>query len=59
MMWDGTAELVLRDRILRRERGQRTAHFLCSGDHNQDWQPYPIDPNSASVVVMTIQVLLL
>ena len=21
--------------------------FLCSADHMQDWQPYPIDPYSA------------
>ena len=19
-------------------------HFLCSADHEQDWQPYPVDP---------------
>ena len=30
-MRDGTAEPVLRDQILRR-------------DHEQDWQPYPVDP---------------
>ena len=21
--------------------------FLCSADHEQDWQPYPVDPYSA------------
>ena len=44
---DGTAEPVLRDKILRRKRGQRTNHFCCSADHEQDWQPYPVDPYSA------------
>ena len=33
---DGTAELVTRDQILRRERGQRIIHFPCSAaDHEQ------------------------
>ena len=44
---DGTAELVSRDQILRRERGQGNIHFSCSADHEQDWQPYPVDPYSA------------
>ena len=22
-------------------------YFLCSADHEQDWQPYPVDPYSA------------
>ena len=35
---DGTAEPVLRGQILLRESGQ--------GDHEQDWQPYPVDPYS-------------
>ena len=40
---DGTAEPVSRDRILRRERGQRKNHFPCSAvDHEQDWQPCPV-----------------
>ena len=37
---DGTAEPVSRDQILRHARG-------CSADHEQDWQPYPVDPYSA------------
>ena len=41
---DGTAEPVSRDQMLRRERGQGDIFFLCSGDHVQDWQPYPVDP---------------
>ena len=41
---DGTAEPVSRDQIFRRERGQGTFHFPCSADHEQDWQPYPVDP---------------
>ena len=37
---DGTVEPVLRDRILRRKRGQGKIHFPCSANHEQDWQPY-------------------
>ena len=55
---DGTAELVSRDQILRRARGQGNIHFPCSADHEQDWQPYPGDPYSAICDVMTIVVLL-
>ena len=43
---DGTAEPVSRDQIFRRERGQGNIHFPCSADHEQDWQPYPVDPYS-------------
>ena len=41
---DGTTEPVSRDQIFRRERGQENIHFPCSADHEQDWQPYPVDP---------------
>ena len=41
---DGTAELVSRGQILRPVRGLRNFHFPCSADHEQDWQPYPVDP---------------
>ena len=44
---DGTAETVSRDQILRHTRGQGNAHFPCSADHEQGWQPYPVDPYSA------------
>ena len=44
---DGTAEPVSRDQILRLARGQGNNHFPCSADHEQGWQPYPIDPYSA------------
>ena len=40
---DGTTEPVSRDQILRRERGQENVHFYRSTDHEQDWQPYPVD----------------
>ena len=43
---DGAAEPVSRDEILRHERGQGMKHFLCSADHEQDWQPHPVDPYS-------------
>ena len=44
---DGRAEPVSRDHILRHVRGQGNIHFPCSADHEQDWQPYPVDPYSA------------
>ena len=44
---DGTAEPVSRDQILRRVRGQENINFPLSGDHEQDWQPHPVDPYSA------------
>ena len=44
---DETAEPVSRDQILRHTRGQGNIHFPCSADHEQDWQPYPVDPYSA------------
>ena len=45
-----TAEFVSRDKILRRERGQENIHFLYSGNHDQDWQPYPVYPYSCYIV---------
>ena len=50
MSWltrDGTTEPVSRDQILRHVQGQGTNHFPRSADHEQDWQPYPVDPYSA------------
>ena len=47
LMRDGTAEPVSRDQILRHVRGQGNINFPCSADHEQDWQPYPVDPYSA------------
>ena len=44
---DGTAEPVSRDQILRHARGQGNIKFPCSADHEQDWQPYPVDLYSA------------
>ena len=44
---DGTAEPVSRDQILRHARGQGNIHFPYSADHEQDWQPNPVDPFSA------------
>ena len=45
---DGTAEPVSRDQILRHARGQGNINFPCSADHEQDWQPYPVDPYFAT-----------
>ena len=39
---EGTAEPVPRNQILRRILGQGNIRFLCSADHEQDWQPYPV-----------------
>ena len=47
LTWDGTAEPVSRGQILRHARGQGDVHFPCSADHEQDWQPYPVDLYSA------------
>ena len=44
LMRDGTAEPVSRDQILRRERERGNIHFPSSADHEQDRQPYPVDP---------------
>ena len=43
---DGTAEPISRGQIFRRERGQRNINFPCSANHEQDWQPHPVDPYS-------------
>ena len=43
LAWDGTTA-VPRDRILWRERGRGEN---ISADHEQDWQPYTVDPFSA------------
>ena len=39
------------------ERGQGNVHFPCSADHEQDWQPYPVDPYSAESQVLDIHAL--
>ena len=44
---DGTSEPVSRGQILRHARGQGNINFPCSANHEQDWQPYPVDPYSA------------
>ena len=38
---------VSRGQILRRKRGEGNIYYPCSVDHEQDWQPYPVDPYSA------------
>ena len=48
---DETAETVSQDQILRHERGQGNIHFPCSADHEQDRQPYPVDPYSCYIYV--------
>ena len=43
---DRTAEAVSGRQILRHQRGQGNIPFFCSADHEQDWQPYSVDPYS-------------
>ena len=63
---NGTSKTVSRDQILRRERGQGNINFPCSADHEQDWQPYPVDPYScymcthtSTKILQLLQLLLL
>ena len=49
MMRDGTAEPVSRDHILRRHGGQGNVYFPCSGAHDHDSQPYPVNPYSSII----------
>ena len=44
---DGTAEPISLDQIIWRELGEGNIIFPCSADHEQDWQPYPVDLHSA------------
>ena len=50
LTWDGTAEPVSGGQIIRRERGQGNIIFPCSAGHEQDWQPYPVDPSLAKCI---------
>ena len=54
---DGTAEPVSRDQLFRRERGQGKSHFPCSADHEQGWQPYPVDPSLAKCICMYVMTM--
>ena len=59
MSWltrDRTDETVSRDQILRYERGPGNIHLPCSADHEQDWQPHPVDQYSAIIVVVVVVV---
>ena len=47
---DGAAEPVSRDQIRRRDWGQGNIHFPCLADHEQAWQPCPVDLYSAESV---------
>ena len=49
---DGTAKPVSRDQILRHVRGQGNIHFPCSADHEQDWQPYQVDPYYSAIIYL-------
>ena len=51
---DGTVEIISRDQIYRCEQGQGNIHFPCSADHEQDWQPYPVDPYTLLAICVTV-----
>ena len=57
LTWDETAEHVSRDQIFRRDWGQGNTSFPCSADHEQDWQPYPVDPQSCYMCHYTLYYL--
>ena len=44
-------EPVSRDQVLWHERGQGNIYFPCSAVHEQDWQPYPVDPYSCYYIL--------
>ena len=47
-----TAKPVSRETEFSGANGDREIFsFLCSADHDQDWQPYPVDPYSAICVI--------
>ena len=52
---DGTAEPISRKQIIGRERGQVNIHSPCLADHEQYWQPYPVDPYSAMCDDQTVE----
>ena len=43
---DGAAEPVSRDQMRKQDQGNIS--FPCSANHEQDWQPYPVDLYSAT-----------
>ena len=45
----GMAEPVSRDQVLRREQGLGNIDFPCSADHEQNWQPCPVDPQYSAI----------
>ena len=54
---DGTAEPISRGQILRHARGQGDINFPCSADHEQDWQPYPVDHTLLDVMTINTYIL--
>ena len=43
---DGMAESSRVTKFSGANRDRENIHFLCSVNHEQDWQPYPVDPHS-------------
>ena len=55
LTWDGTAEPVSRDQILRRKQTRiRKCPFFCTANHEQDWQPYTADPYSCFILLLLL-----
>ena len=46
------------EQILRRERGRGNIHFPSSADHEQDWQPHPVDPYPCNVMTIHTDVFI-
>ena len=42
LTWDGMAEPVSFDQILRRPQKWGNIRFSCSADREHDWHPYPV-----------------
>ena len=53
LTWDRTVEPISTEEVLRRERGQGKVNFACLADHEQDSQPYPVDPYYAEIANYT------
>ena len=49
---DVTTEPVSGDQILGHKRGQGNVNFPYSADHEQDWQPCPVDRTLLKVLTM-------
>ena len=58
LTWDGIAEPVSRDQILRRERGQGNTNFPSPADHEQDGNLHPVDTMHLPSLYLRLMLLL-